>query len=210
MAAAEFRSAVKVSARWDWELMPLEGVGPLCFGMRITEVAAVLPGMAELRRFQAEPSFGEALGVEFGMGRAKPAVYAYFVDGRLFCVAVDAVHGPQVTLWGRELTACVPADLERFLLHAHWSEVVDVSYGPRGNPGVNELGLVVRVQEVASGVVTRPVMVGRAWADRCTDDWEGAIPECEWVGRLWPHPGGAECWPPPGHKTHWGGWQPPF
>jgi hypothetical protein len=84
-----------------------------------------------------------------------------------------------------------------------------MSYGPRGNPGVNELGLVVRVQEVASGVVTRPVMVGRTWADRCTDDWEGAIPECEWVGRLWPHPGGTASWPPPGHKTHWAGWQPP-
>ncbi|MFI6107473.1 hypothetical protein [Streptomyces sp. NPDC051310] len=173
----------------DWELLPLEGVGPLFFGMRSTEAAAVLPDMIELRRFRADP-FAETLGVEFGMGRAMPAVYSYFVDDRLFCFAVDAVHGPQVTLWGRELTACPPADLERFLLHAHCCEVLDVSYGPRGNPGSNELGLVVRLQEVAGGVVTRPVMVGRAWADRCTDDWEGAIPECEWVGRLWPHPGG--------------------
>ncbi|MFD7379444.1 hypothetical protein [Streptomyces mirabilis] len=94
MAAAELRGAVKVSARLDWELMPLEGVGPLCFGMRITEVAAVLPGMTELRRFKAAP-FSETLGVEFGMGRAKPAVYAYFIGGRLFCIAVDAVHGEQ-------------------------------------------------------------------------------------------------------------------
>lgn len=116
----------------DWELMPLEGVGPLCFGMRITEVAAVLPGMTELRRLQADPSFRETLGVEFGTGRAKPAVYACFVDGRLFRVAVDAAHGPQVALWGRELTACVPADLERFLLHAHGCGILDVSYGPRG------------------------------------------------------------------------------
>ncbi|MEV4928104.1 hypothetical protein [Streptomyces roseoverticillatus] len=194
----------------DWELVPLEGVGPLSFGMRIAEVAAVLPGMTELRRFQADPSFRETRGVEFGTGRAEPAVYAYFIGGRLFCVAVDAVHGPQVTLWGRELTACVPADLELFLLHAHGCEVLDVSYGPRGNPGVNGLGLVVRVQKVVSGVVTRPVMVGRAWADRCTDDWEGAIPECEWVGRLWTPPGKPGSWPPPGLDTHWGSWQPPF
>jgi hypothetical protein len=55
-------------------------------------------------------------------------VYSYFVDGRLFCVATDAVHGPQVTLWGRELTACVPADLEQFLLHADACGVLDVSY----------------------------------------------------------------------------------
>ncbi|MGW0396163.1 hypothetical protein ACWDYJ_35975 [Streptomyces sp. NPDC003042] len=96
--------------------------------------------------------------MEFGTGCAEPAVYAYSIDGRLFCVAVDAVHGPQVTLWA----------------------VLDVPYGPQGNPGVNGLGLVVRVQEVASGVVTRPVM----------------------VGRLWPHPGETGSWPPPGHKTH--------
>ncbi|QMV24715.1 hypothetical protein GQS52_26435 [Streptomyces sp. SCUT-3] len=163
--------------------------------MRVAEVAAALPGMTETRRFQADPSFHEVRGVEFGTGRAEPAVYAYFVDGRLFCVAVDAVRGPRVTLWGRELTACVPADLGRFLLHADGCGVLDVSYGPRGNPGVNGLGPVVRVQEVARGVVTRPVMVGRAWADRCTDDWEGAVPECEWAGRPWPRPtgGGGAC-----------------
>ncbi|MFF3950974.1 hypothetical protein ACFYYN_40160 [Streptomyces sp. NPDC001902] len=194
----------------DWELMPLEGVGPLCFGMPVAEVAAVLPGMAELRRFQAAPSFPGTLGVEFGNACAEPAVYAYFIDGRLFCVAVDAVRGPQVTLWGRELTACAPADVERFPLHADRCGVLDLSYGPRGNTGVNGLGLVVRVQDVARGTVTRPVMVGRTWAERCTDDWEGAIPECEWVGRQWPYPGQAECWPPPGYKAHRSDWQPPF
>ncbi|MER5961453.1 hypothetical protein [Streptomyces sp. NPDC002057] len=99
--------------------MPLEGIGPLWFGMGIAEVAAVLPSMPEPRRFQADPSFPETLGLEFGTSPAEPGVYAYFVGGRLFCVAVDAVHGPQVPLWGRELTACSPADLERFLLQAH-------------------------------------------------------------------------------------------
>ncbi|MGW7332399.1 hypothetical protein ACWGIU_28130 [Streptomyces sp. NPDC054840] len=197
-------------ARWDWELMPLEGVGPLWFGMPFAEVASALPDMTALRRFQADPSSRGTLGVEFGTGRAKPAVYAYFADGRLFCVAADAAHGPRIALWGRQLTGCVPADLERFLGHAHTCEVADVSYGPRGNPGADGLGLVVRLQEVAGSVVTRPVMVGRAWADRCTDDWEGAIPECEWVGRLWPRAGASGSWPPPGHVTHWGSWQPPF
>ncbi|CAL9366838.1 hypothetical protein [Streptomyces sp. enrichment culture] len=189
MAAAEPRGAGKGPARPDWELMPLEGVGPLWFGMRVTEVAAVLPSMSELRRFPAGPSFPEVLGVEFGTRRAEPAVYAYFLDDRLSCVAVDVARGPQVTLWGRELTACVPADLERFLLHAHGCGVLDVSYGPRGNPGADGLGLVLRVQDVAGGVVTRPVVVGRNWADRCTDDWEGAVPECEWAGRPWPRAG---------------------
>ncbi|MER5961452.1 hypothetical protein [Streptomyces sp. NPDC002057] len=68
----------------------------------------------------------------------------------------------------------------------------------------------MRLQECDDNVVTRPVMVGRAWADRCTDDWEGAIPECEWVGRQWAHSGHSEYWPPPGYAPHWRGWQPPF
>ncbi|SDS49421.1 hypothetical protein SAMN05216371_0037 [Streptomyces sp. TLI_053] len=208
--ASESRPTAKGPARADWELTPLEGVGPLSFGALVPEVAAELPGMAELRRFQADPSFPETLGVEFGTEPEKPAVYAYFTDHRLFCVAVDAVHGPQVSLWGRELTSCVPGDLERFLLHAHRCGVIDVSYGPRGNPGANALGLVLRVQETPGGPGTRPVMVGRAWAERCTDDWEGAIPECEWVGRQWTYPGHSENWPAPGHAPSWGDWQPPF
>jgi len=62
------------------------------------------------------------------------------------------------------------------------------SYGPRGNPGISNLGLVLRVQDTASGLLTRPVLVGRDKADRCVDDYESAIPECEWVGHVWPHP----------------------
>ncbi|MFE7529680.1 hypothetical protein ACFU7Y_28800 [Kitasatospora sp. NPDC057542] len=178
--------------------------------MLITEAAAVLPGMSELCRFQAGPSEPDTVGVAFGAERAKPAVHGYFIGDRLFCVAVDAARGPQVMLWGRELTACVPTDLERFLLHAPDCEVLDVSYGPRGNPGAARIGLVLRVQEVEGKVMTRPVTVGRGWEDRCPDDWEGPIPECEWIGRQWPYPGYADYWPPPGHAPAWSDWQPPF
>lgn len=134
MAAAEPADSAMGSVRPAWDLLPLEGVGPLCFGMNTAEVAAVPPDMIELRRFQADPSFPEILGLEFGAKSSEPAVYAYFAGDVLSCVAVEAVRGPQVTLWGRELTGCVPADLERFLSHAHDCGVIDVSYGPRGNP----------------------------------------------------------------------------
>ncbi|MFJ6053413.1 hypothetical protein [Streptomyces sp. NPDC092307] len=197
--------------RPDRELMPPQGVGPLWFGMRLAEVAAALPDLTALRRFQADPASRRTLGVEFAAGRAEPAVRTYFVDDRLSCVAADAAHGPQVTLWGRQLTGRVPDDLERFLGHAHACEVVDVSYGPRGNPGVDGLGLVLRLQAVADRVVTRPVLVGRAWAD----------PVHRRLGRRDPgmRMGGlhvARCGcaprsrPPPDHATHWGSWRPPF
>ena len=210
MAAAENPDAVSRPTRANWELMPLDGVGPLRFGMPITEVTAALSGMRELRRFQAGPSEPDILGVAFGTEPVEPAVYGYFISDRLFCVAVDAAFGPQVTLWGRQLTACVPADLERFLLQASECGVLGVSYGPRGNPGAAGIGLVLRVQEVAGNAVTRPVIVGRGWEERCPDDWEGPIPECEWIGRQWFYPGYAQNWPPAGRLPAWGDWQRPF
>ncbi|MGW2250746.1 hypothetical protein ACWCXH_11150 [Kitasatospora sp. NPDC001660] len=72
-------------ARPVWVFAPLEGVGPLRFGMRGDEVAMALPDVPELRRFQAEPYFPEITGVQLGRSRAEPAVYAYFDGtGRLF------------------------------------------------------------------------------------------------------------------------------
>ena len=139
--------------------MPVEGVGPLRFGMGEDEAISALPEAVELRRFQAEPFFPEIIGVQLGFRPGEPAVYEYFDgSGRLFCVASDAVHGPQVTLDSVELTGGDPAKLEQWL-----SDLPDsmggLRYGPRANPGINELGLVLRVQESAGEVLTRPVLV---------------------------------------------------
>lgn len=209
MAAAELWGAVRG--------VDATGVGahapgkrrPLSFDMRLAEGAAALPGMTELRRFQADPSY-ETLGLEFGTGRAEPAVYAYFVDGRLFCVAVDAVHGPQVTLWGRELTACAPDDLDQFLCHAHLcggsmcptvrgetQESSDSAWwcGCRRLPAVWSPG---RSWWAGHGPTGAPTT--RKARSRNVNGW----------GRLWPYPQGTESWPPPGHKANWGDWHPPF
>lgn len=40
-------------ARLVWAVTPLEGVGPLRFGMSMAEAAVALPEIRELRRFQA-------------------------------------------------------------------------------------------------------------------------------------------------------------
>ncbi|MGW0886219.1 hypothetical protein [Streptomyces sp. NPDC002671] len=200
-------------ARPVWVLTPLESVGPLRFGMSMDEAAMALPETPELRRFQAEPYFPEIVGIQLGLRPAEPTVYEYFDgSGRLFCVATDAVRGPQVTLDGMELADGNPAKLEQWLFDLPDSRG-GVSYGPRGNPGINDLGLVLRVQDTANGLLTRPVLVGRDWADRCADDWEGAIPECEWVGHIWPHPSFPQdrVWPPAGYTPTWAGrWSPPF
>lgn len=202
--------AARWPARPTWVLAPLEKVGPLSFGMQANEVRVALSGADEVRRFQADPH-SASLGIQFGLQAEVPAVFGYFDGaGHLFCVAADAASGPQVVLDSLELTGGVPAVLEQALLGLSHPYGGSVSYGPRGNPGINELGLVLRVQETSTGLATRPVLVGRNWADRCTDDWEGAIPECEWIGRQWPYPGRPAVWPPGGYRSSWHGWQPPF
>ena len=196
-----------------WVLTPLDNVGPLRFGISADEVEEALPGARELSRFQADPFFPEILGIQYGLQSAAPAVFTYFDGvGRLFCVAADAAHGPQVMLDGLELTGGVPAVLEQALPDLPSSPERGVlQYGPRGNPGVNGLGLVLRVQETGLGVLTRPVLLGRDWANRCTDDAEGRIPKCEWTGRQWPYPGYPAVWPSEGHEPNWPhGWRPPF
>ncbi|GGY01786.1 hypothetical protein ACFY8X_01085 [Streptomyces tanashiensis] len=195
-----------------WVLNPLESIGPLHFGMSADEVRAALPEAFELNRFSADPFYPDIYGLQLGFHPAVPAVYAYFEGtGRLFCVAADAAHGPRVILEGLELTGRVPAVLEATVFDLYSSPVRRVSYGPRGNPGVDDIGMVLRVQDTASGVMTRPVLVGREWADRCTDDWEGSVPECEWLGRQWCVYEGSDVWPPPGYATNWpSGWTPPF
>ena len=195
-----------------WSLTPLEGVGPLRFGMLADEVQAALPDARPLSRFQADPYSPEISGAQLGFRPAAPAVHVYFDGaGRLFCVAVDAAGGPQVTLDGMELTGRLPASLEQGVLDSARSAGLTLSFGPRGNPGIDAMGLVLRVQEIANRLLTRPVLVGRDWADRCTDDWEGPVPECEWLGRQWPHHGVSGVWPPAGGAPNWpSGWRPPF
>lgn len=209
---ASDQEATGEPARPVWVLTPLDKVGPLRFGMCADEVGAVLPGARELSRFKADPFYPEIQGIQFAMQSADLAVFTYFDGtGRLFCVAADAARGPQVVLDDLELTGGVPAVLEQVILDLSSSPGRGVSYEPRGNPGINGLGLVLRVQETEMGVLTRPVLVGRDWADRCTDDAEGCIPKCEWVGRQWPYPGYPAVWPSAEHEPNWPhGWHPPF
>jgi hypothetical protein len=197
-----------------WAAVPLESVGPLRFGMTVEEAAEAVPEARELRRFRAEPRF-DTVGIELGFHEAEPALYEYFLtSGELFCIAADAVRGPQITLDGTELTGRNPGELDGWLFKLPDS-VGRLGYGPRGNPGVEELGLVLRVQRSADGVLSRPVLVGRDWAEDCVDDWHSMIPECEFLGPDWPDPrwpDSESVWPPPGRPPgHWvGDWSPPF
>ncbi|MGW4898016.1 hypothetical protein ACWEQL_38070 [Kitasatospora sp. NPDC004240] len=53
-------------------------------------------------------------------------------------------------------------------------------------------------------------MVARAFADRCTDDREDAIPQCEWDGHQWAYPGHSAHWCPPGCSPNYFGLPRPW
>jgi hypothetical protein len=213
MSPDRHESIAQSRPRWAFE--PLEIVGPLRFGMTVDEAAEALPEAYEIRRFQAEPYFPDVVGIEVGFRPAAPAIEEYFNSaGQLFCIAIDAVRGPRITLSGAELTGAVPAALEPWLFDLSDAMGGTLRYGPRGNPGINELGMVLRVQDTSDDLLVRPVLVGREWADDCVDDWEGVIPECEWIGHLWPDARFTDresVWPRIENPPAWKGrWHPPF
>lgn len=69
-AAPERRSARQ--GQPAWALTPLEGVGPLHFGMHPDVAAEALPEARVLNRFRANPVPPEVLGIQFGFRPNEP------------------------------------------------------------------------------------------------------------------------------------------
>ncbi|MFF4161384.1 hypothetical protein [Streptomyces sp. NPDC001678] len=114
-----------------------------------------------------------------------PAVTAYYDAGRLACVAVSALRGPQVTLDGLRLVGRVPSELEDAFAGYASANGHDLRYSQHADPGSETLGVVLRAQRAGDVVLSRPVLVASAWAERCCDVTEGRIPTEEWRDRVW-------------------------
>ncbi|WP_247594048.1 hypothetical protein [Streptomyces sp. S816] len=123
---------------------------------------------------------------EFAILKAKPlapssALSTYYDEGgSLSCIAVDARSGPQVVLRGMRLAGRVPSDLEDEFDRYLELQGQTIMYSQSWDPSSSLLGVVLRAQRVDDVVLTRPVFVSRAWADRCGDESEGPIPRSEW------------------------------
>ncbi|MCF3132065.1 hypothetical protein IPZ69_17190 [Streptomyces olivochromogenes] len=61
----------------------------------------------------------------------------------------------------------------------------ELHYSQHADPCSVQLGLVLRAQRAGDLVLSRPVMVAEAWADRCGDTTEGCIPQQEWKTFEW-------------------------
>ncbi|MCD0484858.1 hypothetical protein LO771_21305 [Streptacidiphilus sp. ASG 303] len=176
--------------RLSWVFTPFERVGPLEFGM--THEQAEAAGEGVLRTALREGSSGDGIRVDFWLEQrpdarfSGPAVTVYYDRSvRLSGIAVNALRGPQVTLDGMRLVGQVPSRLEERFIDYLGMHDKELRYSQCADPCSAQLGLVLRAQRAGDLVLSRPVMVSEAWADRCWDTTEGCIPEREWKTFEW-------------------------
>ncbi|GAA5198262.1 hypothetical protein GCM10023322_71230 [Rugosimonospora acidiphila] len=158
---------VKADAqRGYWDFDPLVSVGPLRFGMSCGEALTALGSPedppAKIPQLEAsETSYQN--------------VTMYFATGRLYCVAIDALVGPQVTVEGTPLVGRVPSEVEQWLLDYSQQQNLELRYTHAADPHLPDLGLIVRVQRAGDVVLSRPVFLD----DRAEVSWD-YVPSSEW------------------------------
>jgi hypothetical protein len=181
-------AVVAESERVQWTLDPLKAVGPLRFGMTHDDVVAALDGLMRAS------SWGGAYGgpiqrayFSFAGVVSGPVVTCFYDedDATLGCVAVSALHGPQVTLDNLRLVGRVPSELETEFDEYTAAHGLGLYYSQHADPASQDLGLVLRAQRAGDIMLSRPVFVAAAWAERCYDYSEGRIPMEEWRDRVW-------------------------
>ncbi|MEU3571318.1 hypothetical protein AB0E96_23270 [Kitasatospora sp. NPDC036755] len=172
--------------RIQWRLDPLVSVGPLRFGMLYDDAVESLDGLLEPSSYSTS-HYGRVLSDDFFLPHTSndPSLTVYYDAERLVCVAVNALRGPQVTLEALPLVGRVPSELEAEFAEYTAAHGNDLRYGQYGDPGSEALGTVLRAQRAGDVVLSRPVFVGPAWAERCGDASEGRVPVAEWNDRHW-------------------------
>jgi hypothetical protein len=156
--------------RDQWAFRPLLGVGPLRFGASHDEVVVALGG-AMANPTHGDPGQGTCVEAEFG----DLGVTAYYAGGRLFCVAVDALVGPQVSLGGLKLVGRVPSEAETAVIEYAKACGAGIEYTHAADPGLPGLGLILRVQRAGDVVLTRPIFLDQP--DAVSWDY---VPDHEW------------------------------
>ncbi|OPC79576.1 hypothetical protein B4N89_00205 [Embleya scabrispora] len=176
------------AAGWDeWSYAPAVGVGPFRFGMTVGEVleaAAGIPGRTSVG--DCAPShaiFSRTWRIEVRRHEpaASPLAVTAYVSRAvgLFCLAVDAVHGPRVSFDGLALVGRDRAGLERDVIAYVKARGVDLCYSVTGYAGPDVSGLVMCEQPIGSVMRSRPLfMVTR---DGANTEWD-SLPAEEYPG----------------------------
>jgi hypothetical protein len=163
--------------RDEWSYSPAVGVGPFLFGMTLDEVveaAEVLGRPAVSDCAQHHRIFAPTRRVEVcrcGVALSPPAVVAYVSQAvGLFCVAADALHGPQVMYQGIPLVGRDRVELESEVIAFAEAEDAGIRYSPAGYAGPDDDGIIVCSQRVGQVGLSRPLfMVTR---DGANTEWD--------------------------------------
>ncbi|MFF7240041.1 hypothetical protein [Streptomyces collinus] len=179
----------EVAERDAWCYSPAVGVGPLRFGMTVDEVveAAEMLGQAKVSDCaRGHAIFTPTWKVEVhrrGVAPSSPAVTAYVSQAvGLFCIAADAMHGPQIAYDGLRLVGEDLSELESDAIAYAEARNVHVRYTPEGYAGPDDAGVVIRGQLVGQLLRSRPLfMVTR---DGANTEWD-SMPseECRMNGQ---------------------------
>ncbi|WP_308370106.1 hypothetical protein [Streptomyces sp. McG3] len=156
--------------RAEWTFTPYVGVGPLRFGMTLKEITSAL---GEEPTVLSHSRHGEDQQLNYA-DFAESGVRALFEEGRLGCVAVNALTGPQVRLDAAPLTGCAPFHVEDWLVH-RTTRPGSLTYSPAADPVFHDLGLAIRSQRAGGVVLTRPLFLLHDWLDL----WH-SLPSEEW------------------------------
>ncbi|MYX13715.1 hypothetical protein GTY67_09810 [Streptomyces sp. SID8374] len=167
--------------RPDWTWVPSRSVGPIRFGQSKEEVSAAL----------GEPitGWGEMYAHWYPFYGVGIDTYYDQESQTLAAVAVDACRGPQVSFDGTPLVGRLPSELEPWLEETAsiledptLPEYVDgLRFGPRGEPYLLSLGLILRCQQNGDHARCRPVFLAPHWAMRGQEWIEDLIPDREWL-----------------------------
>ncbi|WP_143658516.1 hypothetical protein [Embleya scabrispora] len=171
------------AAGWDeWSYAQAVGVGPFRFGMTVDEVvgaAAGIPGRTSVGDgVPRRATFSRTWRIEVRRGEptASPLAVTAYVSRAvgLFCVAVDAVHGPRVACDGLALVGRDRAELEREAIAYAQARGVWLRYSITGYAGPDDSGIVMCEQPVGPVMRSRPLfMVTR---DGANTEWDSLPP----------------------------------
>ncbi|MFJ5833972.1 hypothetical protein [Streptomyces sp. NPDC093089] len=165
------------SGRDEWSYASAVGVGPLRFGMTVDEVVEATETVGQTTVggcAQDHAIFSPTWKVEVhrrGAASSPPAVATYVSQAvGLFCVAVDAVNGPQVTYDGIPLVGRDLSELESDAIAYAEAVGVHFRYTPEGYAGPDDPGVLMRAQPVGQLLRSRPLfMVTR---DGANTEWD--------------------------------------
>ncbi len=175
--AFETEADFGVAERDEWSYSPAVGVGPLRFGMTVDEVveAAEILGQTEVSNCARDYAiFSPTWKIEVhrrGLASSPPAVTAYVSQAvGLFCIAADAVQGPQIAFDGLPLVGRDLLELESHAIEHAEAMDAHLRYTPEGYAGPDDPGVLMRGQLVGQVLRSRPLfMVTR---DGANTEWD--------------------------------------